>query len=87
MDGCCFATRPDGVLSVCMDVHSGLFIGSFIPRLDGGVLNEAGILNIGEFKSAEEAREALVDRYGEPDAWLAGHPEALHMRAHGPEFL
>lgn len=87
MEGCCFATRPDGVLSVYMDVHSCRFIRSFIPRLAGGVLNESGILRIGEFQSARDARQALAERYGEPDKWLEGRPEALHMRSHGPEFL
>jgi hypothetical protein len=77
MERCYFATRPDGVLSVCMEVHSRQFIGSFIPRLAGGVLNESGILEIGQFQSAEEARKVLIDRYGEPDKWVEGHPEAL----------
>jgi hypothetical protein len=72
---------------VCFDPGSARFIASFIPRLGGGVLNEDGILSLGEFGSAEEARHALMDKYGKPDAWLNGHPEALHMRAHKPDLL
>ena len=84
---CCFASRPDGVLSVCFDENSNRYVASFIPRLGGGVLNEAGIVGIGAFNASPEARQALVERYGEPDAWLEGHPEGLHMRSHGPESL
>jgi hypothetical protein len=87
MDECCFGTRPDGVLSVCAEEESSQFVASFIPRLPGGVLNASGIIHIGEFQSAREARQALVAQYGQPDAWLSGHPEALHMRSQGPDLL
>src|SRR6185437_7052466 len=76
-----------GVLSVCFDENSNRYVASFIPRLGGGVLNEAGIVGIGAFNASPEARQALVERYGEPDAWFEGHPEGLHMRSHGPESL
>ncbi|HZC23443.1 MAG TPA: hypothetical protein VE866_08900 [Candidatus Binatia bacterium] len=85
MSECCFASRPDGVLSVCFDRKSAHYVASFIPRLGGGVLNEAGIVSLGTFDSAPEARRALMEQFGVPDSWLEGHPETLHMRAHGPD--
>ena len=87
MSECCFASGPQGVLSVCFEPNSAQFVASFIPRLSGGVLNEAGIVSVGTFHTAVEARNALTNSFGVPDKWLEGHPEALHMQAHGPNTL
>lgn len=64
MNAYCFATTADGVLSVCQAEGTDEFVASFLPRLEGGTLNEAGIISLGAFETSEAARQALVQRMG-----------------------